>query len=250
MPYNSYVQHDRLEKYYEKRKTQQRFQRLQKFDEKQKTADAAGGSRFQSLLTKGQDEEAEEYERKLQLSFGGGEPTEVRKKKKKRKRETSDAAAQELEATPDAEDGPTARSRVKKSKKKAGGSDEQTAPAAQEELADKKAAKRNKLSKEEKKRMPDRYTKELREYERKQEEARLERERRQEEEKQRNRKRRESAKGRAITGSLLNQRTAWGQPKMTSMLQMITGKLEREVGSKLKTPEARTVPMRVAARRT
>jgi len=244
LPYNTYVQHHRQEEHYEKRKTHQRYQRLQKFEARQQTEDtAAGGSRFMSLLAKGQETEAEEYERKLQLSFGGSESAEKleapKKKSKKRKLEANDIPSANPELGATIEGAPVARSRAKTSKTKSERGAIETEKPTNEKQSDQdgpdapvsNASKSRKLTKKEKKTMPDRYTKELREYEAQQEAWRLEREQKDEEEKQRNRRRKESAKGRAITGALLSQRTSWGQPRMQSMLEMVTSKLQGELGA-------------------
>lgn len=245
LPYNSYVQHHRLDQYYEKKKAQKRYQRLQRFDERQQAdGSTPDGSRFTGLLAKGQETEAEEYERKLQLSFGGDEPREApkarQKKKKKRNEEVGDDVGSDPKEGTSVDVTLSARSRVKGSKRKAVGTaietetptnEKQIGHGAFDVLVADKEKKSEKRQKKEKKRVPDRFAKQLREYDAQQEVARLERERKQDEFKQRNRRRKESAKGRAITGSLLSQRTSWGQPRMSSMLEMVTSKLQREVGA-------------------
>jgi len=75
--------------------------------------------------------------------------------------------------------------------------------------------------------MPNRFSKELDEFNRKCQEEEEAQKQRREEFQQRKRQRKETAKGRAVKGQLISQKTSRGQPRMQSMIQAMTAKLMR-----------------------
>lgn len=224
-PYNAYVQKERLQKYYERKKTYNKFKRLQKYEGRQQSGTADSyGSIIDRVVNEGAEALDAEFEQRLAFSFGGEESHAPKKKIIKRKRKlkvTTSKMADDAEppaqkvakkqkegiasGIPSGEADGNERSR-KKTKSKAQSSDAAEIPLKQAALG--------------------RFSKELRQHHKAMEDADAERKKREEEMQSRNRKRKETAKGRAVKGNLLSHCNRKGQPNMQSLLEAVTKKLE------------------------
>merc|ERR1712113_1207047 len=89
------------------------------------------------------------------------------------------------------------------------------------------AKKKTKMKKMEDK-TPVQFAKALREYEEKQEQKAADRKKIEDDIKDRNRARRETAKKRAVKGDLINHKTKKGQPRMNTMLELLTSKIQQD----------------------
>jgi len=270
-PYNAYVQRDRQQKYYHRKRVFNKYKRFQKFEANQQQSDevVAGRSLSDSVFAIGADALNDDYERRLALSFGGDSlatdapPAKKTKKKKKTKRQRVDiaAAVPDVEAPSDGrrkrrrvepstvgaydaaldvrESDATARSRKKvRSSVPLGQVTDHGASAAEtggnmlteirpEQRLCTKA--KNQASKDRAAAAPfGRFSKDLWKYRQAQEEKEAERQRKQDEIRALHRRRRNSAKGRAVKGQQLSQRNSRGQPRMSSVLEMIATKLAKE----------------------
>mmetsp|Transcript_99424 Transcript_99424/g.197003 ORF Transcript_99424/g.197003 Transcript_99424/m.197003 type:complete len:279 (-) Transcript_99424:131-967(-) len=262
-PYNSWVAHERLQKYYDRKKRLARFRRLERYESKQQSQRSEDSCEKQSFLEQairdGPEAFEAEYERRLALSFGDVPPPDAtlstkkakRKKRKqqhitaiattgddetshKAKRAESVAGISELNAsTKRMKKGSAASKAAPPVDKAVGNSREQTtklekSKAEEEVTTNKKSRKERQLTKTA---VPNRFAKELKKYQEEQEAKEAEWLRRQEEIAERKQKRRSYKRERAVKQGLLAQRTSRGQPNMTSMLQMLTAKLKPEVSN-------------------
>lgn len=236
--YNRHVQRDRQQRYYESRKLHAKYRRLQRFESRMESGNSAVGSSLSARIASG-DAGAldEEYERSLALSFGEvAAPTRNRRLLRKRRGAAAiitqvqaeapsaehesigtlpgsapvDESRRGLEATVDP--GTKLSGPLKRKRKLSG--------AASAKLADSSGGAGHK-----KPAVPNRYAKDLRQFQQKAEAERTEREQREEEQRQRNKRRREFARERAVKGQRLRQRTARGQPRMQNLLADLTSKL-------------------------
>lgn len=247
--YNTYVQRDRLNQFYDRKKVLGKYKRACRFEAKTGSAadgSGTGSSRFRpELLQQGVDEWEQEYERRMALSFGDSASSsnaanDANSPAPRKKRRGGDRAVKATEVveeagTEDAED-QLHRSRRRKLKstklEESHGATEASAPIVKDSArktqdgVDPKALKKTK--KKASTGVPDRFSKDLKEFKEKREAEANEQQRRRDEEFARKRQRRETAKGRAMKGQLLSQRTARGQPKMQGILEAITGKLASE----------------------
>lgn len=248
VPYNARVAHDRKERYYNKAKTHAKYGRLLRYEERQAEAEAAGDARklgsrqlYNRVLADGAAAVDDEYERKLALSFGGEfrrteevEQPPARKKKKKKKLE-----APVVEAT-EGDEIPRAR-RKKERREQSADAEVAAAPASSESRKRKPTYEASEADRGNKwhqmhgaaSTVPNRFSKERREYEKKQEAVEEERAKKLEEEQERNKRRRDFAKNRAVKGQRLEQKTKWGQPKMASLMQDLTSKIAATYGKRL-----------------
>lgn len=75
-PFNEHVARDRLEKYYQRKRTFTKYRRLQRFEGRQQHKDKVPGETPQTfaerVFTQGADDLDAEYEQRLALSFGDG----------------------------------------------------------------------------------------------------------------------------------------------------------------------------------
>lgn len=234
-PYNVYVQRDRLEKFYERKRTLSKFRRLQRFEERQQghqpaEEEDAGSSLLARALIEGPETFDKEYERRLALSFGDGGTTAeadtaaaaVRRKGRVRRRQQLPAAddAAVLHGQPVLSQAPDANktgSGAKRARTQTGEAEGVSARRHQKA----KAAEEAKVAK--------RFAKEMRLYREAQAAKEAERQRRLEEAKERNRRRKDFAKQRAVKGQLLGQRTKWGQPRMRERLDSLLGMVSAKV---------------------
>merc|ERR1711879_352172 len=190
----------------------------------------------------GADALNDDYERRLALSFGGDSlaidapPSRKTKKKKKTKRQRVDIAA----AVPEVEapsDGRRKRRRVEPSTV---GAYDATLDVREGDAAVRSRKKVRssapleqvpflQASKDRAATAPlGRFSKDLWKYRQVQEEKEADRQRKQDEIRALHRRRRNSAKGRALKGQQLSQRNSRGQPRMSSVLEMIATKLAKE----------------------
>ncbi|CAK9037222.1 Uncharacterized protein SCF082_LOCUS22061 [Durusdinium trenchii] len=195
VPYNTYVQRERQQRFYERHKTHARFKRLQRHEERQGLGEPA---LLQRVLSEGADQVDADYERRLELTgLGAGKPVAKAEAapeaaKKRRKRRRIEAASQ-----------PT------------------TEPGSWKPKA-KVAAKAK---------VPSRYQRELKAYEEAQAAKAAAEKQREEDKRERNRKKKQTAKERAMTGKLLAKRNPKGQPSMRNLIEMVTSKLEATTAS-------------------
>lgn len=250
--YNTYVQRDRLQQFYDRKKVLGKYKRACRFEAKTNSAGDASGhgsSQFRpELLQKGVDEWEQEYERRMALSFGDSASssnathdasgTAPRKKRRGRDRAVDTTEVVEEVGAEEAAADQLHRSQRRKLKgtklHEAHGITEASKPIAQKsaQTAQAQDVVYSKPLKKKKKKgstgLPDRFSKDLKQFDEKREAEAKEQQRRRDEEFSRKRQRRETAKGRAMKGQLLSQRTARGQPKMQGILEAITGKLASE----------------------
>merc|ERR1712012_1159286 len=125
--YNWYVQQDRQEKYYERKKAVSRYKRLEKYEQQksdqqeQTPAKANSKSLFERILSEGQEAIDNDYEKRLGLSFGSpsiesSDQLRSRKKKRKRKEVDTSSANPAAEAIADDVAAPHPRKKKKRSK--------------------------------------------------------------------------------------------------------------------------------------
>lgn len=242
--YNSHVAQDRLEKYYTRKKALRKYKNACRFEAKSQNADGSQ-SKGSSLLDEVLKRDAE-YERRLSLSFGIGassqDPVEENQEAalpKKRRRRNADAVATEVigserEAGHASEPVPRTKRR-RKSRPDATQEAEVTAVVApvrrqagsngvegpSKQLTKQKAQGKNAS-------VPNRFSRDLKEFRERKDAEAQEWQRRRDEELSRKRRRKETAKGRALKGQILSQKTARGQPKMAGILEAVTAKLVAE----------------------
>lgn len=228
--YNSHVQHDRLEKYYSRKKALGKYKRACRFEARSQTAETSGNgsSLLQQALKRDASELEDEYERKLSLSFGGSSSStstgEGRPQKRLGKQKINDELGEEQG---------NGKVRLKKIKRRQASSDIGTVPEAidspdAEATSKAEKAKIKKLKRKKVNDLPDRFSKDLKQFNSRRDAEAKERQRRLDEELSRKRRRRETAKGRAMKGQLLSQKTMRGQPKMQSILEAVTAKIMGE----------------------
>lgn len=246
-PYNARVAHDRLEKYYTRKKAITKYRRFQRFEERQEQQQSDGqapkkpaSGLLERVLAEGAEGVDEEYERRLALSFGGGGSGGAsgggakdgpRPMKRKRRRAEAESAAADNSSV----EVPRAGARDRRSAKARlaadarGPVDASAAEAGEGKPAQEAVRKPPNGSQKRKKKgkdaVPERFSKELRQYQQNQEAKEAERQRKLEDIRARNHYRREAARHRAVKGQLLSNRTARGQPRMRNVLEMVTAKL-------------------------
>jgi len=242
--YNSHVQQDRLNKFYDRKKVHSKYKRAVRFEERNQATDGGSGKKssiLSQVLQHGASGLEEEYERRLSLSYGGG-PVEadVAAPRKKKRRRQSVADDMEGESAPAKVEDPPQLSTLRARRKKArlaDAADPVSAPEDAKMEAEVKSAPANEDIKQKadqpkmKKgsmRLPDRFSKDLKDFNDEREAQAQERQRRLDEELARKRQRHETSKRRAIKGQLVTQRTAWGQPKLHNILEAVTAKLAGE----------------------
>eukprot|EP00933_Yihiella_yeosuensis_P080461 TRINITY_DN93890_c0_g1_i1.p1 TRINITY_DN93890_c0_g1~~TRINITY_DN93890_c0_g1_i1.p1 ORF type:complete len:276 (+),score=78.68 TRINITY_DN93890_c0_g1_i1:72-899(+) len=256
VPYNTYVARERQKKYYEKKKTFSRFGRLQRFEERREQEDEAKTKSktkrnvlLDRIVDEGEDELDAEYQRRLDLSFGGSESTlpakALRPKKKKGKQ---GKAVAEVVEDPDRQTNSLGafkeevRSRKKKRDASSGTqeasskikqqSDEAVIEKESKKISSKGSGKGSGKAKgKHQQGVPNRFQKDLRQYQEAQAAKAAEENRREDEQRMRNRKRKEHGKERAMMGQLLAKRNARGQPSMQNMLEGLAAKLGSGVSS-------------------
>eukprot|EP00442_Polarella_glacialis_P003954 CAMPEP_0115088666 /NCGR_PEP_ID=MMETSP0227-20121206/24149_1 /TAXON_ID=89957 /ORGANISM="Polarella glacialis, Strain CCMP 1383" /LENGTH=301 /DNA_ID=CAMNT_0002479023 /DNA_START=50 /DNA_END=956 /DNA_ORIENTATION=+ len=257
-PYNSYIQRERQKKYYEHKKTNARYGRLRRYEEKQQEGQEEAPL-LQRMLSEGADAVDAEYERRLELSFGGSAADAggklVRSKKRSKKGSKGEEAAPVEQVGHQPADGSAVvRSRKrrrgegdeeevaaeplpgkkgklkKKSKEEQGKAADKAAVASPSATRAPEGSDKQKGGQKKEAAVPIRFKKELREFQAGQDAKEAERNRRDEEEKQRNRKRKDSARDRAVMGQRLAQRNSWGQPSMQSRMEIMAEKLGMELG--------------------
>eukprot|EP00927_Polykrikos_kofoidii_P019919 TRINITY_DN19349_c0_g1_i1.p1 TRINITY_DN19349_c0_g1~~TRINITY_DN19349_c0_g1_i1.p1 ORF type:complete len:260 (+),score=58.42 TRINITY_DN19349_c0_g1_i1:70-849(+) len=253
LPYNKHVQRDRQEKFYERKKTLNKYKRFQKYEAQQKPV---LGKTAKSFLEKITSEDADainaDYERRLAMCYGGGGTDmvagtsnldEVRsrpKKKKKKTRATDPTPIASMAASASAPHSP----KVVAGKVSGGGASCSDAKVAKEvdiaaeENTEVRRSRRKKGAREAKadegkqwnewqQRTPARFSKELREYERTKQAALDEKERIAQEVRDRKLRKREHAKDRALKGKRLAKVNSRGQPSMKTLLESLTAKIAK-----------------------
>jgi len=264
LPYNAHVQHDRLWKYHQRKKVFTKYRRVRKWEEWHHSQ-AEGGTRtlIDRIVADGPDALEAEYERRLAVSFGGApgadgssgagvsEP-DAKGRLPRRPRKDPAYGGKPATSIP-----PRSKEKIWTAEQTPMAGSTAAAPAKSEEKAvvargrkKRRIAERIRAAepaaavgvkpeqkvvvertlnafrlKSEDDRPVGRFSKELKEYQRQQEAKAEEYQRIQADIKERKRKRRETAKGRAVKGQLLAQRTARGQPRMQRVLEAITTKL-------------------------
>mmetsp|Transcript_38811 Transcript_38811/g.91273 ORF Transcript_38811/g.91273 Transcript_38811/m.91273 type:complete len:273 (+) Transcript_38811:92-910(+) len=248
-PYNEHVQRYRQEKYYDRKKALNRFKRYCKFEEKQKEFAAAqdgaleendrhgASALMKQVLKEGASAVEEDYEQRLNLSFGGAalnNPLKAVPSAKKRSKKKKAAASEEGVSEPKSQKASTVDEQRRIDDKNSSASAPQarqgkkaTVPVATPPVT--KTGKNGTTDKKAKSLQGSRYAKALAEYEEKQRARQAELDQRQQEIRSRNQQRREGAKQRALKGQLLSRRTQRGQPRMESLLEAVTRKLQLPV---------------------
>lgn len=259
MAYSSYVQRDRLNKFYDRKKVQSKYKRACRF-EARSAGDSEKSSDFSRSLLQGTDDWEDEYERRLSLSYGApsanhtvGRQDDVTKKfttveieRPRKKRRSKDSGAEATQAAPEVVAAEEEEQALRSRRRKKVSSDTKVLKSANASTGEDQASSGAKpapskdggnLNKKKKKgdpkkpweiALPDRFSKDLKEFREKREAAEKEQQRRRDEELARKHQRKDSARSRAMKGQLVNQRTSRGQPKMQGMLEAITGKLTGE----------------------
>mmetsp|Transcript_107600 Transcript_107600/g.169859 ORF Transcript_107600/g.169859 Transcript_107600/m.169859 type:complete len:284 (-) Transcript_107600:24-875(-) len=245
--YNSYVAHQRQEKFYDRKKVKNKFKRTLRYEARmnggEETYDKS--SLLAQTLERGASAIEDEYERRLALSYGSPSESIAPKShiatKKKRRRESTqqDTLTESVEAdSPYAQKKKRRKStqiigdqKAQESSSNREGRTEELSKARKlqkEELPKGSSHKQQKLRKDAGAKRPDRFSKDLQKFHEMREAQEKEKQRRYEQEMARKRQRKQSAKGRAMKGNIISQRNARGQPKMQGILEGIVAKLAQE----------------------